>query len=126
MPITTSVDIARGLVVVTVSGPWPTIDELRVAQVALQARAEELAGLPVLFDFREVVGRLPDYVTAEAQVMSVGTSQLTKRRRACLVKSDAQFGISRMFSSISDLGNATFRDEAEAVAWLLGSEPPPP
>ena len=116
MPVLTHVD-DRGFIRITLSGPWPGIDDLRRLRKDLDARGE---GNNVLADMRGVTGEFPYSEQIRSAVSMVRESKTSAaRRRAVLVGSDVQFGIARMFQSLLPGEVEVFRDEEAAVAWLI-------
>ena len=117
MPALTHVD-DRGFIRITLSGSWPTVDELRKLRRDLDARGE---GNNVLADMRGVTGDFPYSEQIRDAVATVRQSKTSAaRRRAVLVGSDVQFGIARMFQSLLPGEVEVFRDEETALSWLLG------
>ena len=117
MPVLTHVD-DRGFIRITLSGSWPSPDELRKLRKDLDARGE---GKSVLADMRAVTGEFPYSEQIRSAVANVRDSKASAaRRRAVLVGSDVQYGIARMFQSLLPGEVEVFRDEEAAVSWLLG------
>ena len=117
MPALTQTD-DRGFIRITLTGSWPTLDELRKIRKDLDARGE---GSSVLADMRGVTGDFPYSEQIRSAVANVRDSKTSAvRRRAVLVGSDVQFGIARMFQSLLPGEVQVFRDEETAISWLLG------
>src|SRR5258707_12574727 len=98
----------RGFIRVTLTGSWPTLDELKKLRKDLDARGE---GNSVLADMRGVTGDFPYSEQIRSVVANVRESKTSAtRRRAVLVGSDVQFGIARMFQSLLPGEVEVFRD----------------
>ena len=114
----------RGFIRLTLSGSWPTLDELRLLRKDLDSRGPRDT---VLADLRAVTQDFPYAEQVRSAVDLVRNDQASnRRRRAVLVGSDVQFGIARMFQALLPGEVEIFRDEQAAVDWLLQANPTSP
>ena len=115
MPAITNID-DRGFIRVTLSGSWPTLEELKGLRKLLDAGE----GHRVLADIRDVTEQFPYYDEIRKVIDRLkGSKASATRRRAVIVGSDLQFGVARVFQSLLPGQVEVFRDEAAAVVWLL-------
>jgi hypothetical protein len=118
VPLTTEHD-TRGFIRLSIEGVWPSVDELKLARAAVAK--EILATARVLLDIRKASGPLPKYDSIRDMIGSFDLSdeRSRARKRAVLVSSDVQFGVARTFQAILPGKMEVFRDEADALVWLL-------
>ncbi len=115
------IDVEKGIVYITVTGPI-TLTEIKEDLAQLAAATSRQPGMPRLIDLRGATSHLTKEETAQlADLVKSSPRAVSKTRRALLVGSDLSFGMYRMFESFAAGGAVdyrVFRDEAEARAWL--------
>lgn len=121
MPIDYQFD-DRGFVLVRVEGQ-PSFDEMQACTDAYRSAPAYEPGMPILVDDRaRTAPPSVEEIRALAEQASQGPEEEQGQRCAMLVEQDIQFGMSRMWSSLTDEKARTievFRDEQEAITWLL-------
>jgi len=117
MPIEAMVD-AQGFLRLTFSDAWPSLAELKTVRMAMENPGGHRL---ILADLRGLNGHLPHVDEIRSLIARVANSGgAAARRRAVVVSTDVQFGVARIFQSLLPGEVGVFRDEAEAVAWLIG------
>ena len=104
----------------TLDGEWPSLDQM----VSLQKTLGDMRGVSrVLIDIRKASGPLPKFpgIRETVTALTAHPAAAQRRRRAVIVSSDVQFGIARSFQALLPGDIEVFRDEADALAWLLVS-----
>ena len=108
----------RGFIRLTLTGSWPTIDEL----IAWYKTLGDIRSIRLLLiDMRAAAGKMPRFPDIRDTVGAFETdSRFAKdRKRAVIVSNDVQFGIARSFQAIVPGQMEVFRDEPSAITWLL-------
>jgi len=122
VPIEHNVDLDSGILFVRRWGSIDTQDE----EEALRKRVEDplvTEGIPVLVDCREVSP--PDSVKV-VKYLAHNATNLAKNLKcgpvAIVVGTEAEYGMARMYASLTDLVHdetKVFRDYGEALQWLI-------
>ncbi len=100
------------------------------ARRAIDQVLEQCPDLPRLWDFRDAdLGPLrPVELRAISEYARTHESAGIEVRVAALAPSDLEFGVSRMYEAIAEgtdrERHGAFRDESEALAWLLDGANP--
>ncbi|MCH9651215.1 MAG: hypothetical protein K0U98_23525 [Deltaproteobacteria bacterium] len=122
MPIETTIDSVRGIVVQRVQGELDSNDVIE-AQKRLYLDPDHDPALPVLWDTRE--GSASSMPFGEMENLVDRSEKLWENmgqgRTAILVASEADFGMGRMYQALADQMPrrlAVFYDYEEAIAWL--------
>lgn len=117
MPIDVQFDADLQLLVVTVAGSWPTLPEIVAQRSRVLARGLLEPGIVELIDVRAVT-RLPNLTQMRATLEAVGTPP---RKRAIVVETSLQFNAGKIAESLDPRSLKVFREEADALAWLLAA-----
>lgn len=125
MPIDVDTSQAPDFVRWTVTGPWPSIAEMRTVREQLIAAAQLTTATRGVFDIRHVEN-IPSYTEVTSMIEAAKKSGGLPLARAYLVASAEQFGIVRQMKSLAPPGIQVeiFFNEAEAWAWLHGTRAP--
>jgi hypothetical protein len=119
MPIDVDTSQAPDFVRWTVTGPWPSIAEMRTVREQLIAAAQLTTATRGVFDIRHVAN-IPSYTEVTSMIEAAKRSGGLPLVRAYLVASAEQFGIVGQMKSLAPPGILVeiFFNEAEAWAWL--------
>src|SRR5438105_3100936 len=113
------------LVECTFTGPVAPADCLRVID-EIFAGPRYRQDYPCLVDNRAIAGAFSraDIDQVVPTVVRALAAMTARPRVAILVSRDVQYGLGRMFQSLTShiLNLRVFRDRAEAAAWLGGSD----
>jgi hypothetical protein len=125
MPGAYDIHCSDRLVECTFTGPVSPLDCLHVIdQVLADPRYRQ--DYPCLVDNREIAGAFSraDIDQVIPTVVRALAAMTARPRVAILVSRDVQYGLGRMFQSLTShiLNLRVFRDRAEAAAWLGGSD----
>jgi hypothetical protein len=123
MPIEVRFDDDRQLLLVTLTGSWPTLPEIIAERSRLILAGHIRPGIVELIDAREVTRGIPNLSQMQGILHAIGKPP---DKRALVVSSNVQFGAGKMAEVLDPKGVRVFRDEAGALEWLLGPEPPDP
>lgn len=124
MAIEVQFDEDRRLLLVKITGTWPTLPEI-VAERSRQILAGVIRpGVVELVDARAVTKGIPNLSQMQAILHAIGKPP---SRRAIIVSSTLQFGAGRLAEALNPKGIKVFReDEEAALQWLLGGDQPEP
>lgn len=112
-------DEERRLLHVTVSGTWPTLPEIVAERSRLILAGLIRPGVVELVDARRVTKGIPNLSQMQGILHAIGKPP---HKRALVVSSNVQFGAGRIAEALDPKGVRVFREEAEALAWLLDEE----
>lgn len=122
MPMSYDIDAEGRMVRVRVEGS-PSYDELLACFAAYTQDPRFRPGMPILVDDRaRTESPSAQEIRRMAHDSKAQPQPVEGSRCALLVASDLQFGLSRMYELMMEGGPMevrVFRDEDEAVAWLL-------
>ena len=125
MPLSYTIDTERGIVRITAEGTPSIGDQAKLASQWMRDPAYR-KGMPILLDNRlrtEPSDRT--HVTEVAQHTARSPELLKGTRCAVVVANDAEFGMTRMFGSLSEerpLVTKPFRDIPSAEHWLTNGD----
>lgn len=120
MPIDVKFDEDRRLLHVTVTGTWPTLPEIIAERSRLILDGWIRPGVVELVDARGVTKKIPNLSQMQAILHAIGKPPY---KRAIVVSSNVQFGAGRIAEALDPRSLRVFRDEEEAIAWLLDTDP---
>jgi hypothetical protein len=123
MAIDVRFDKDHRLIRVTLIGAWPTLPEIIAERSRLILAGVIRPGVVELCDARAVTRGIPNLSQMQAILHSIGRPP---DKRAILVSSPVQFTAARMAEVLDPKCLKVFRDETEAVGWLLEKEPVDP
>ncbi len=119
MPIAVDDTQAPAFLRWTVTGTWPSIDELGKVRARLIAGGQLTAETRALIDVRNVES-VPDYHEVPAMIQAALKAGGLPLHRAYVVASAVQFGLVRQMQALSpsEIKVEIFFSESEAIAWL--------
>jgi hypothetical protein len=123
MPVTYRIDPEERLVHLTMAGA-SSFDEWEAAMLAALADPSYRPGFGFLIDRRGADITTPDFVRRVVAFNLEHRVELGGGRRAVVVGSVSDFGMGRMYATLSEMGGvtaATFLSHEQARRWLLGA-----
>ena len=125
MPIEVDATQAPAFLRWTVTGSWPSIDDLGNVRTRLIAGGQLTAETRVLIDMRNVE-TVPEYHEVPAMIQAALKSGGLPLRRAYVVASVVQFGLVRQMQALAppEIAVEIFFNEVEALNWLHTANEP--
>jgi hypothetical protein len=119
MPIEVDATKAPAYLRWTVTGPWPSIDDLGAIRTRLIAGGQLTGETRVLIDMRNVE-TVPEYHEVPAMIQAALKAGGLPLRRAYVVASAVQFGLVRQMQALApeEIKVEIFFNEGDALAWL--------
>lgn len=125
MPLSYTIDTELGIVRMTVEGS-PSFQEQAEMTARFTRDPNYRAGMPILLDNRlRTEAAKTGHINKVAGHAERSSLLRPGTRCAVLVATDAEFGMTRMFGSLSEgkpLVTKPFREMSEAEQWLLSEE----
>ena len=120
MPIEARFDEDRQLLHVVLSDAWPTLPEIIGERSRLIMAGHIRPGVVELVDARAVTRGIPNLPQMRSILHAIGAPPM---KRAVLVSPNVQYSAGRLAEALDPHGVRVFRDESEAMDWLLADRP---
>ncbi|MEP6491333.1 MAG: hypothetical protein ABJF01_01560 [bacterium] len=119
MAIAYAIDVERGVVMARASGTF-VADDIRIIRDQLAVDPAFRSSYNQLFDLRDVT----DFAIPSPSIDQISGTSIVEPgvRRALVARSGIQFGLARMFATMSEKHGhivRVFRDLEAAMQWLL-------